>query len=217
MNLTVMSVRQDVIVCSLHRSERVCGLLSDTDADTVLVVLCKRLYEVTLRIGRDAGSVDTVLVLQQVSDGLSTLSGQVVVDGDITCTLISITGNLNLCIGILLQVVSNLLHLVVLGTYDLSSTDGEEDVATERLSAGLSSCCGGTSGLLSLCLLIDIDSIHAVDDLRHCLTLNRTSAVGLAEVDLGAEKCVEVPVGVAEVSVSTKLTYETALCASPKV
>lgn len=83
-------------------------LLSDHDADTVLVVLSKRLYACTLTVSSDAVSSDT-LIHQHLGHSISTAFSDTVVDDIVTSTGISITCNGHLSIRMLVEIIDEMI------------------------------------------------------------------------------------------------------------
>ena len=191
----------------------------------------------TLIVGSNARSINAILILKKISYYLSTLLRQIVIDGYITSTLISITRYTYLCCWILLQVISNFFYfIVILGTNDLSCTNSKENITAEfrNLLNDGSDCSGSTLDNA----LLQINGVNSVGSDRHF-----TGRVSLADIELGTKQSVEIPVsitstltviavaeGVAvnfntytdsirdtEVSTRTELSNETALRTFPKI
>ena len=149
-------------------------LLSNTDGDTVTVVLSKRLYASTLRVVADALRRDAVLVSQSHHNGIGTLGCQTIVNLVVTRASIGIAGNHHLSLRVLLQIVGNILHLLGLDVGNLERIDREEDVATDRLDNRL---------LLDDRLLDDGSRLLNDDGLGNG-SGDEARGIGLTEVDL---------------------------------
>lgn len=157
--------------------------ISDTDAYAVQVVFNERLNGVTLGIVSDAVSRDAVFLDEGLYYDVSTLLSQTGVDLCVTGLNVSVTYDVNLCLGILVQVFCDVLYLASLLGTDVSLVAEEEDVAAHGLD---------DNRLLNNHGLVDgiIDNHVAVDVVG-------LGAVALTQVDAQTSQGIEVPVGVA--------------------
>ena len=107
-------------------------LLSNTDCNTVHIVLLERLNAATLRL-LDHAALSNTLSCECVVNSLSTASSNLIVECSRTCTLICITSQSDLSIWVLLHVLYDLSDLSCLRLSDVCVTDWEEDITTEVL------------------------------------------------------------------------------------
>ena len=162
-------------------------LLSNTDCDTVQVVLCERLYAGTLRVVSDAALGDAVLLLQSLHDLVSTLGGETVVDAVVTSAGVSIASDDNFRLGILGHIVGDVLHFLSLRLTDVVLVNQEEYVAADWLNL-LNDRSRGRSRLY------DRLGFNNRLGLGHWCGRNDL-VVGLTQVDAKTSQCVEIPVG----------------------
>ena len=175
-------------------------LFSDADNDAVLIVDSEGLNSVTLSVFDDAVCSD--VALNELSeDSVCTLLGETAVDHCVTRSAVGITGDGNLGVGVLLEVVHHFVHLHDFAGAYLCGIDEEEYVAGEALYLN-GGRCGSRSGSGCGCGLNNFLFLHFFYDRSHNGSRshhNGCSFTDASETELQTCISVEEPVGVATV------------------
>ena len=103
------------MLCVFHNVSKHALLLSNADADAVLVVLGEGLLSVALAVDNDLRAVNAVLLHQTVGNDLGAVLTEALVDLCVASALVSIASHIDLGLRVELQESSNLVKLLVLG------------------------------------------------------------------------------------------------------